>query len=106
MRKPWSFDARYFVIAVGIVAAAVPVLLVGALVGWVPWGNVVPILFTLAVFLGLAWACIDGFRYMVAITKPRDPREILGQRLARGEIDVEEYHRLCAALDEQAPARP
>ena len=104
MGKSSPLGARYFVVAVGIVIASVSVLLIGALAGWVPWGNVVPIVFTLAVCLGLTWACIDGFRYMVSITKPRDPREILDQRLAHGEIDVEEYHRLRAALESQTPA--
>lgn len=35
---------------------------------------------------------------------PQNPRDILDERLARGEIDVDEYQRLRDALEARSPA--
>lgn len=43
-------------------------------------------------------------RWLRRERRPASPREILDGRLARGEIDVEEYHRLRATLAEREPA--
>ena len=48
-----------------------------------------------AVYLGARWLGRDQFR--------ADPLEILDERLARGEIDVEEYTRLWQAITDRRP---
>lgn len=46
-----------------------------------------------------ARAALDGSPPQSAPDDPPGPRRILDERLARGEIDVEEYRRLRRALD-------
>jgi putative membrane protein len=48
-----------------------------------------------AVFLGARWLGRDQLG--------ADPLEILDERLARGEIDVEEYTRLWQAITDRRP---
>jgi putative membrane protein len=48
-----------------------------------------------AVFLGARWLGRDRLG--------ADPLEILDERLARGEIDVEEYTRLWQAITDRRP---
>lgn len=50
-------------------------------------------LFWVAVFLGIAWVV----RAAGGARRP-SPGDVLAERLARGEIDVDEYERRCAAL--------
>ena len=55
--------------------------------------------------VGLVWAVVVWSRgsglAAPAQQVPRTPREILDERLARGEIDIEEYGRRRAALEQQ-----
>ncbi len=62
---------------------------------WVPWGH----------WLWMAGAWIVAIAMIVwAVTalfpdQPRrDPHQILDERFARGEVDVEEYRRRCDEL--------
>jgi uncharacterized membrane protein len=52
------------------------------------------------VLLGLlVWAVVSSMRRVgPASSSAPDPRALLDERLARGEISVEEYRKLCEAL--------
>lgn len=93
-----SFNEWYLTAAVFVVAAAAPLLLLGAVLGRLHWDMVLPGVCTILVLLGLLWINVEAIRYMARLTTHRTPAEILDERLARGEIDVEEYHRLRETL--------
>jgi uncharacterized membrane protein len=75
------------------------------------WGAAITLLGVIVVVGLLSWAA-----YAVARTRSRrhgpggdtaDPGSILDERLARGEIDADEYTRLREVMGlRQAPARP
>ena len=71
------------------------------------WGWLMMVLWSL-LWIGLLgvlfWAVVQWARGGSASAPSRHPpagaREILDERLARGEISVDEYHRLRGALDQ------
>lgn len=68
-------------------------------VGWVGW--VLMSLLMVAVwgaFIFGAVALLSGRRWMPPETGERDPRRLLDERLARGDIDGEDYERRCSLL--------
>ena len=76
------------------------------------WGGSMMILWTIVwvALLGLAvWAVAQWGRGGRTtddrpLSPPQTARDILDERLARGEIDVDEYQRLRDALERRAPA--
>lgn len=72
------------------------------------WGWLVGVLFML-VFWGLVawaiWYLVSAFtRHPEQAQRPGDPKRILDERLAHGEIDAEEYGRLRALMRDDADA--
>ena len=73
------------------------------------WGLMVLWTFLLvALVVGVIWAIVgSGRRDQPPLSggSPRSAREILDERLARGEVDPGEYDRLRERLDRSAPPR-
>lgn len=67
---------------------------------WAPWWHWLSMAGVWIVGIGvIVWAVISLFPN----PSPPDPRRILDQRLARGELDVDEYRRLRDELGTQPP---
>ena len=71
------------------------------------WGASMMVLWTV-IWLGalglLAWAIVQWTRRTPDGGTSKSARELLDERLATGEIDIDEYRRRRAAMDGQAPA--
>ena len=96
------FNEWYFTAAVFVIAAAVPLLLLGAVLGRLHWDMVGPGILMSGLLILVVWFNVDTLRFLARASAGRTPAEILDERLARGEIDVEEYDRLRKALQEAA----
>ena len=62
------------------------------------WGFVWMIL-SWGVIVGLVWAAVRAFSRDER-GPSRDPKDVLGERFARGEIDAEEYHERLRVLED------
>ena len=75
--------------------------------GWtmmVFWSLVWVGLLGVAIWAAAQWARGPGAPRSTQQPPTRTAREILDERLARGEIDLDEYQRLRDALDHRTPA--
>ena len=93
MRKQ-SPKTWYAAVAVFVVAAALPVLLLGEIDGWLHWDTVLLGIGMIGLLIAVAWINVDMLRFLARAAEKRTPAQILDERLARGEIDLEEYNRL------------
>ncbi|MEK7862098.1 MAG: SHOCT domain-containing protein [Chloroflexota bacterium] len=70
---------------------------------WFGFGGLVMLLFWVFVIAGIVWLVLTLSRSQVRSSDgPSSARRILEERLARGEIDVEEFRTRRAALEEQS----
>lgn len=89
--------------------------------GGTNWWWIPMVIMMVAFWAGLAWVVVSVVRHNAghrhqsfappapheAAPRPRppvDPRQILAERLARGDIDVDDYHARLRALDASHPA--
>lgn len=90
--------------------------------GGTNWWWIPMVIMMVAFWAGLAWVVVSVVRHNAghrhhqpfappapqdAAPRPRppvDPRQILAERLAHGEIDVDDYHARLRALDASHPA--
>jgi uncharacterized membrane protein len=64
---------------------------------------ILPVLFVLGLLILLAWGAVSAIRTRASRGKdPQNPEQILNERLALGEIDIEEYERLRSLVVDQA----
>jgi uncharacterized membrane protein len=64
---------------------------------------ILPVLFVLGFVVLLAWGAVSAIRTRGSRGKGlQNPEQILDERLARGEIDIEEYARLRSLVGDQA----
>lgn len=66
--------------------------------GWAPWWHWLWMAAGWLVLLGLAVAA-SAWLFPRAPRRHDDAREVLDGRLVRGELDVDEYRRLCSELE-------
>jgi putative membrane protein len=74
--------------------------------GWWLLMSIGMVAFWGVVIYGVVWLLRGGSPQRPERTPPARPREILERRLARGEISVEEYERLTAAIERPAHGLP
>lgn len=95
-----TFGIRYLEIAGGIWIVACAVVWLLAAVASPTWEDAVAFMFGWALFLGALWWTLDTVRTYQRGERAKTPDAILDERLAQGEIDVEDYESRKAALRE------
>jgi membrane protein implicated in regulation of membrane protease activity len=96
---PLSFNERYWTIALPVWLIASGICAVVAAVGSPTWADAVAFAFGWGVFAIALWWTLDTVRKYRAGERAKDPRAILDERLASGEVSVEEYRERRQALD-------
>lgn len=66
---------------------------------WIAW-----MILSCGVIVALVWVAIRTLAGDHRSEPPRDPKDVLSERFARGEIDAEEYHERLGVLEETAKA--
>jgi uncharacterized membrane protein len=93
-----TFGIRYLEIAGGIWVVACTIVWLLAAVASPTWEDAVAFTFSWAICLGALWWTLDTVRTYRRGEQATTPEAILDERLARGEIDVEEYEKRKSAL--------
>ena len=66
---------------------------------WTPFGLLITLLFSVFVVASLVWLVLLVARAQTRVDVPRSATAILEERLARGEIGVEEYRARRSAIE-------
>lgn len=96
---PLSFNERYWVIALPLWLTASIICALVAAIGSPTWADALAFAVGWGVFAIAVWWTAGTVRTYAAGQRAKDPRVILDERLAKGEISVDEYGERRRALD-------